>query len=393
MKKKKCISFIAMTIGCWFLFACTNPADTNTGVTGDTSELPINIRAQIADLAEDAKCVVYKFGKTGNEKYSLKDSIQLTGKNSRMLAFNTSDWLDTDYRFLFISLPESGGITIENQLREPFEQEGELWENIRISVEDPTLVSGEFWYGIIDKTSLEIEQSRIISGKMQRLVGQLVLDIYRGENINEPVDIQNEEVLSVLDRVDEIEMTYTGLTNMIRFSESGEVLPLSTHTEDVQVTYPIVTQDEFWRVPVSEIADENNPFLTPATAGTVGSVRIGGIFGFPTDKSIQVKAVFRYYDTTAQCGQLVHVHTKYCHENSDESKPLKCTIPVHTHTPSCGYEQRSIVLNLPGENANELLSIMPNMYTVNKAAIRYDRIIDVSTSGDFNMAFDWDSND
>lgn len=393
MKKKKCISLMAMAIGCLFLFACSNPADTNNGATGDFGDLPINIRAQFEDLPEGAKCEVYRFSKTGGGSYTLKDSIHLSGRSPRILAFNSSDWSDDDYRFLFIALPETSSITIENHLRESLYQQGELWENIRIYVDDPANVPDQLWYDILDKTSSDINTTPLISGNMKRLVGQMVLDIYRGEDVNQPEDIQDEEVLSVIDRVNAIEVTYNGLTSAIRFDDEGNVIPVSTHNQDVVVTYPIVTEDEFWRVPVTEVADENNPFLTPAATATAGSVRIGGIFGFPADNTVRVKAVFRYYDTTAHCGLLVHTHDKYCHERSDITLPLRCTLSEHTHTQDCGYDERSIVLNLPKADESELLTIMPNMYTVNKAAIRHDRIIDITRNGDFNMAFDWESNE
>ncbi|GEM_PF-831580 len=393
MKDKIALQLIILFVTGLSLWSCSDETEKYP-VDNGNDDMLLNIQALNAQLPATSKCVVYIFSKTqASDPFKLKDSVHLSENGRRVLPYIANNWQDNSFRFLFISVPaENSGIELKNLSGNDLVKGTDTWDQIRITTSDPSLVSGDCYFGIVDDTPANIASTRVISGQMKRFVGQMVIDIYRGKDTDNAEDIINSEVFSVLDRVKEIEITYSGLSNAISFDESGNIQTLSTHGSDIIATYPIVTQDDFWRVPVTNTADENNPFLTQAAVGTLGSVRIGGIFGFPANETVRVNAVFRYYDTTAHCGLLVHTHDKYCHEKADITQPLRCTLAEHTHTQDCGYDQRSIVLKLPKGDESELLSIMPNMYTVNKAAINYDRIIDVTRNGDFSMAIDWVSN-
>lgn len=378
--KHQIIYLIALLCVGTGLLSCSDTENENP-VIPQAGDLQIGLRAESTQLPSELKTTIYVFSKSGaGQDYTFKRTISMENKMFDRYPYIETEWPDDLYRFLFIAQKgEEESIQVSNM---------DAWSNVQITANEMNL-PGDLYYDIVDKARSEIiADNRSIDGELTRLVGQVVLDIYRGEDVALPEDIRDAEVMSVLDRVSAIEITYSGLSNAIRFNESGDVIPISTYAEDVVVPYTIDAQDEFWRVPVTE-TDQNNPFLTPAAAGTAGSVRIGGIFGFPADQTVRVRAIFRYHDTTAHCNQLVHTHERFCHDRGDITRPITCTIPVHEHTRECGYDDRSIELNLPADDSSELLTILPNMYTVNKAAIRYDRIIDVTRSGDFTMDLDW----
>jgi len=395
MKNVKIKQLMFLCIGSLFILSCSDAEDVTPRTNGQPDGSALNITLTRGELPENMQCVMYVFSKAEtSDHFLLQDSIHLNTDYRRVIPYIADDWNDGYYRFLFVALPsQNSGVVVTNHTNNELVRGTDTWQNVRITASNMNSISGDCYFGILDKTNSEISSTRLISGEIKRMVGQMVIDIYRGEDTENAENIKNSEVFSVLDRVDQIEITYSGLSNVMGFDEAGNIQPLSTYSEDLTVTYPIMTQDAFWRVPVTGAADENNPFLTQAATGTLGSVRIKGVFGLPADETVRVKALFRYYDTTAQCGQLVHVHTKYCYEKNDVNMPIRCTLTEHSHSSSCGYKQRNTILNLPAENGTDLLSIMPNMYTVNKAAIRYDRIIDVGISGDYNMAFDWEINE
>lgn len=366
MKKKRCIPFFTLLIGTFLMWACSDSSEGDGPIQNQLDQFPLNIQIANTDLPESATCMVYVFGKSGESaSYILKNNVTLTGNTPLEMIYVPADWSDTDYRFLFITMPDTdAGITLEGNSGSELAIGTELWENLRIKTDDPLAISGDCWYAVVDESSANIASTRIITGELERLVGQMVIDIYRVDDSNVAEDIQNAEFFSVLDRVYEMDFEYTGLTTEISFDANGEIVVENMESGMLPLSAAVYSNDDQWRV---TIPTEENEMLELAAIGSMGSARIKGLYCLPSDGNIRLKTTFHYYDTTPACGSGEHLHTLDCYKND-----------------------KTIEVNLPQEDAVTGLSIFSNKYTVNKAAIRYDRIIDIGVGNTLNFDIDWD---
>ena len=97
-----------------------------------------------------------------------------------------------------------------------------------------------------------------------------------------------------------------------------------------------------------------------------GSLRMKGAFLLPSDSKLRVKLLFTYYDTTPACG---NGHTG-------------------VHSAAC-FPQRQLTLALPAADAATGLPVAANCFTVNRAGLHCDRIIDIPVGGGIETNFDW----
>lgn len=368
MRNKTITQFMALFVGCIGFVACSDNMDNEyNDINGGTGELPINIRIANADLPENLHCTMYIFGKAGEaSEYILKDSIHLNTENRRILPYSSTEWNEDNYRFLFIAMPnENAGLTLTNHNDADLERTVDTWENIRIKAADTKNISGDCYYGILDKTKGEIADSRLISGEIKRLVGQMAIDIFRVDDNGAPMDKQNLSISTVLDRVYKIDFAYTGLTDEITFDAAGEPVWLATTTL-TETSIDIELGDTL------QMYMNENSLLAVTPEGVDGSVRIKNLFCLPSTDNVKLKVTFHYYDTTPTCGI---TETNYNHYEEE----------------SC-FVTKAIELNLPqNNNEKEYLDILPNYYTVNKAGIPLDRIIDLLQPGSYGLNTTWEN--
>jgi len=366
MKNKFGIQCIALFIGCLGFVSCSDSSE-NGNINGGSSELlPVNIRVATADLPEDLSCKMYIFSKSAGESvYMLKDSIHLDNEKRRILSYIAEDWNEDNYRFLFIALPaENGGLRLINNTGSELTRDIDTWDKIRIKADDTKNISGDCYFGVIEKTKDEIDNSRLISAEIKRLVGQMAIDIYRADDGGAAMDKQTAHISNVLDRVYQIDFDYSGLTDEIAFDEEGEPVWKAT-TALTQTSMNIQLGDTL------QMYLEDNPLLSVAAEETEGSVRIRNLFCLPSTDNVKMKVTFHYHDTTPMCGDFEHAH----YDEGD----------------AC-FTKQALVLNLPQNNdEKEYLDILPNYYTVNKAGLPLDRVIDVLQTGSFGFNTVWEN--
>lgn len=368
MRNKTITQFMALFVGCIGFIACSDNADNEyDNINGGIGKLPLNIRIANTDLPENLECTMYIFGKTGAaSNYILKDSIHLNAENRRILPYAGTDWNEENYRFLFIAMPpENAGLTLTNHNDANLERAIDTWKNVRIKAADTKSISGDCYFGILDKTKEEIADSRLISGEIKRLVGQMAIDIFRVDEQGAPMNKQDAYISTVLDRVYQIDFAYTGLTDEISFDTDGEPVWLTTKTL-TETSMNIALGDTL------QMYVDENPLLTVAPEGVEGSVRIKNLFCLPSTDNVKLKVTFHYYDTTPTCGITEKGYNHYEEEDC--------------------FVTKTIELNLPqNNNEKDYLDILPNYYTVNKAGIPLDRVIDLLQPGSYGLNTTWEN--
>ncbi len=365
MKNKSIQQLLLICIGSLFFLSCSEDmGDNNPVIGGGITESSLKINLKQGTLPTNLRCVMYIFSKEYvSDSYLLKDSIHLDETHSRTMPFIVNNWSSPYYRFLFIALPsENAGIALSNHTNSDLTREVDIWENVRVTATDVKSISGDCYFGVLDRTSTEISDSLQISGKIKRMVGQMALDIYRVDDSKTPMAIDVDTVSTVLDRVYQIDFEYEGLTDQISFDASGEPVWNSVVATNADTSIVVQLADSLY----AKI--EDNDFLELSGEGVNGSVRIKGLYCLPSENNLKMKVTFHYYDTTTRCGN-----------------------PDHEHTIENGcFPQKSLTLNLP-QNSNEkdYLSVLSNYYTVNKAGIWLNRIIDLKYNASFELNTVW----
>ena len=189
----------------------------------------------------------------------------------------------------------------------------------------------------------------------------MLFDIYRtGGSLLEPESILSPDVESVIDRIARIEISYENPTTELRFDENGTLIPAAYASEPLAQS--ILPQMTDFKVPLPQ-ADKG---LGIYDDGVRGSLRMEGAFLLPSDSKLRVKLLFTYYDTTPTCG---NGHTG-------------------VHSAAC-FPQRQLTLALPATDAAAGLPVAADCFTVNRAGLRCDRIIDIPVGGGIESNFDW----
>jgi len=361
MKKNnaKWIVFLIMSV---FIVSCSQDIDDKDNpVTADGEILaPVNISTR--SLPANTSCDMYIFWKNaGATDYDFKEKMEIT-VSPTSIKFRNQDLANKSYRFLFMT---SGSNISEMNLIDKNTgtwNDGPKWSDLIVRANTYDLTDNNF-YGIVDKTGSEIMDGGTIQATLTRMIGQWVLDIFKVQSsIDNPINIiSNGSVASVIDRVYKIDVTYTGLTRDVTFNSSNAVVEYeawgSNHTQTFTTNFDPVN----FQVPINGSVAQ----LERTAGSTEGSVRIKGLRLLPVDQKLRCKLTFYYYDTTPKCLDLTHQHDQSC------------------------FEEKTLPLNLPELTNNNLFSIIPDHYTVNKAGIRFDRIIDLEQGFTFGFNTIW----
>jgi len=367
MKLRNIIYMLFAFVAGLGMFSCSEENAANDPGVIDEDDVPVYVDLGTRALPDNLQCKMYVFSKSANNNnYILKDILALTGGHYKAKLMN-SDLANNQYRFLFLATPKDNP---ELDLLNKDENEpakGDEWNDVFIRSKNAVLSTNNY-YTIIDKAGSAIIDSATIRATLTRLVGQVVLDITKvKESLSTPIGIDPggvDSIKSVLDRVFKIDVMYTGITKDIAFDSDNNRIIKDT----VWYNSPDIL--------LNDTLDNNLRLGIPVTDrglllsgwGTKGSVRIMGPCFLPSDASLSIKYIFHYYDTSPACGSPSHVHTIDC------------------------YDKRNVVLNLPKEgNTSGLLSIIPDHYTLSKAGIRYNRIIDYIQDGSFGFVTDWNN--
>lgn len=354
------ISFLLICLG---IVSCSNDSDQVYQKTDDVQEPNVSATVGTMSLPANLKCDMYVFWKaSGNTDYTFKERVSLAGTQTRM-RFMNSDLVNKDYRFLFVATSATNAeIDVTDRSKNTLDT-NDKWSDVLISAKN-IIISADNYSGVLDKTGDNILNGGSIDGVLTRMVGQMVLDIFRIKNsISDPMDIISPDVISVLDRVFKVEVEYEDLTEGVVFGESNNLVDENTW-DDKAVQTLLFNTDAGLKVSVPQT--DNGLEISPV--GKSGSARIEGIYCLPSTENVRVKLTFHYYDTTPACG------------NTDNS---------HTHSAAC-FDQRKLILNLPQNKEDAtLLSVWPDYFTVNKAGIRFDRIIDLKMESSIAFETEW----
>ena len=265
-----------------------------------------------------------------------------------------------DYRFLMVAQPgDAQWLSLSTATGTQFVP-GVAWEDLRLGCASGA-AAPDGYSGYTDLSGEAILLDGKIRLTLTRVAGQVLFDIYRtGSSLSQPESILSPDVESVIDRIARIEISYENPTTELRFDENGTLVPAAYASEPlVQSILPQMTD---FKVPLPQ----TDKGLGIYDDGVRGSLRMKGAFLLPSDSKLRVKLLFTYYDTTPACG---NGHTG-------------------VHSAAC-FPQRQLTLALPAADAATGLPVAANCFTVNRAGLHCDRIIDIPVGGGIETNFDW----
>lgn len=298
--------------------------------------------------------------RAGSQDDYLFDRSYTTVADGQTLKLPLSELEGSDYRFLMIAQPAGGKwLTLQTAAGTPFAL-GAVWEDLRlVSASGQAALDG--YCGFTDLSGEEILADGSIRLSLTRIAGQVLFDFFRADgSLSQPEGVVSDDVESVLDRVARIDIEYGTPTSSLRFGADGRLTAAAYASEPLMQIISPDTAD--FKVPLPQ--EEKG--LKVYDAELRGSLRIGGAFLLPSDSKLRVKMTFTYYDTTPSCG---NDHTG-------------------DHTAGC-FTQRQIVLRLPSAGSLTGLPVAADCFTVNRAGLRCDRIIDVPVGGIIETDFEW----
>lgn len=313
----------------------------------------------------DLQTKLYIFTKGGNSGYQLIDSLPEVVSGSTRLKLNPADLRTKQYRFLFIATsankPEIGVKSTDSSSL----AFGTSWEKVAVSTIEDSL-SVDNYYGISDLSGQAILQSGTIEGELKRLVGQMIFCFYKIDAQKKPVSLNDSTVLSVLDRISSIDITYKGVPRQVTFDAANKPVALAGDEGTLHHTIHFLQTEEGLKVNLPQ------PGIPVETADSIpGGAILKGACLLPSNQKIQVSMLFRYYDTTPVCGR---------------------TGTSHTHGVQC-YTPRTLSLDIPKETDMLKLKVLPDHFTVNNAYLPCNRIIDILHTSGFEVHTKWNSND
>ena len=337
--------------------------------------------------AGSLKYEVYVFQSPENENNFTFLNMLSPFVSGTPLDLDFADLVLSDYRFLFIAIPaDFSGQTIITEYSGAGDSvpvtglsSGCPWSDVRFNHPGVTL-NGDYYYGVTDMSGQEIIDAGEVNGTLDRVVGQMVYDIFKTNGtVNDPVGIPADaDVVSVLDRVYQIDIVYQGVTERLMFDET-ELIPdpsvgTITYTEEIgadeigfdRTTGKVTPGEKSSGAIIESYLPEN----TDATSYT-GAVRIRGAYLLPATGGVTVHMTFHYYDTTPTCG---NVHAG----------------GVSTHDMDECYPKETITLNLPQTGS---LKIQSNYFTANKAGIPCNRVIEVPVQTVISVDTDWEESE
>lgn len=316
---------------------------------------------KIAQQPGNLVYALYIFSRAGNTDSYLLDSIIPALNTSTRLKFANKSLSERNYRFLFTACPtDTSGIEIIHSNPNSALQQGTPWENILLVARSSRL-SLHNYYKVLDLPGQEILALDSIQGVLTRIVGQMVYQFFKiGTDINDIQPIDDPNVTSVFDRIYKTEIRYEGFTSALSFDASGLPQPGVSPSATVSPLYQTITPElnAQFGVSLPQIP------LDTLNGGKSQGGKIGGLYLFPNTARLRTTLIFHYYDTTPKCRQ-DHVHVSTC------------------------YEEKTLELRLPSTSAAAGLSIQADAFTINKAGIRCNRIIDIGTAHNIEINTEW----
>lgn len=356
----KSILLIALGI---CMFSCNNDLNDESGIfIPPAGGIPVSFQMNTQAETTALKCYMYIFSEaTNGAGYVLKDSILLNSQGSTTIAMAKEEWNDENYRFLFIANPAGNREIIVINKDGNSLQINDNWNNIMFLSANQKL-SGDNFYGIVDKSRIQLFSENRIAANLNRMVGQMALDIFRIVSRDDAtaIDIDPAVASTVLDRVYKMDVQCEGMSKAV-------ILDAAYNLKDTL----------YWGTPYVETFtvrnDDNLHAVFPqdrivaSSTGKNGAVRFNGNFCLPATQNIRLKVTFHYYDTTPTCGT-----------NHSGNTPDLC------------FSQQTLTLNIPQtDDDSKLLNVKPNYYTVTNTKIRFNRIIDLAFAGTYDFVTDW----
>ncbi|WP_418991964.1 DUF5031 domain-containing protein [Alistipes sp.] len=283
--------------------------------------------------------------------------------DGQMLKLPLAEMKASDYRFLMIAQPEgTPWLGMQTAAGTAFAA-GDGWNDLRLACATGEAAS-DGYCGYIDMGGEELLQQGRIQLTLTRVAGQVVFDIFRmAGSLSQPQSVVSADVESVIDRVSKIVIEYDNPTTVLRFGADGVL------TADGYASEPFTQTIEPEAVDFKVSLPQADKGLQVYRTDLRGSLRIEGAFLLPSDSQLQIRMTFDYYDTTPICG---NDHTG-------------------DHVASC-FTPKQLQLFLPASTAGAGLPVAADCFTVNRAGLRCDRIIDVPVNSSIEAEFGWLTN-
>lgn len=342
--------------------ACSDDPKVDIIPYSSSEEFPIaaSLQSKAAASGIDLDYSLYVFSKqqaSTADAYQLEITVSPIEADSK-LKFSNHDLTQKDYRFLFTATPRgTKEILVTTSTTAATPEPGTSWENIRL-ISDAPLLSIDNYYEVKDLSGKDILTTDTIHGHLSRIVGQVVFDFFKVDaTTKEPIEIETG-FTSIFDRIDTVQVTYTNVTSQLSFNAAGEPVPAATNPQAVTQKIQLKLDDHFG-TPIPQAQADT------LRGGAQAGGRLKGLCFFPAPEALKAALIFQYYDTTPT-----------------STDPAYQTDPAY-------YDRRTLELSVPSSGG---LPIQANTYTVNKAGIYCNRIIDIGVSGGFNLNFDWNIN-
>lgn len=321
----------------------------------------VDIRYAETLPASGLETPLYIFSRpTGTQDAYILSRSYASVADGQTLRMSLSDLRTFDYRFLMIAQPaDAPWLVLHTASGAPFVSGG-AWDDLRLeSAAGDAMLDG--YCGFTDMSGDALLSEGRIPLSLTRLAGQLLFDFYRTDgSLEQPVSVVSDDVESVADRISRIEIEYSNPTSSLRFAEDGTLVPAAYASQPLKQT--IVPAATGFKVALPQ--EETGLLVYDALLR--GSLRIEGACLLPSDSKLRVGLSFTYFDTTPACG---NAHTG-------------------AHTEEC-YPVRQVMLSLPAADAGQGLPVAADCFTVNRAGLRCDRIIDIPVGGVVDTDFGW----
>lgn len=361
LNKKELLVWSLFCVSLGFISCSDTENDGGKEGRGESS-VPLTLRSEGTSSEQALACYVYIFSQTGNSGgYSFEKMIQPAIGGETPLSLETTG--GRAYRFLFVATPEEAPEMALSTRADAPVATGTPWEDI-VLLEGTAPLSVDNYYGITEMTGPEIAAAGKVEGHLTRLTGQVLFDFYKAGpgGVEDPVAIDPTKAQSVFDRIYQVDITYTGQAAGVAFGEGNRLEPVyKENNSSKQTLHFALTPGLGVGIP----QPENGLGAHPSAAG---GVRLQGACFLPTDTELRVSMAFHYYDPLPVCG-------------------ITGSAAEHLHTIDC-YIQKEVELNLPALSADGL-SIRPDYFTVHKAALPCDRVIDIPHESGINIQTSW----
>lgn len=363
LHKKEWLVWSICCLGAGFL-SCSDTESEIGKEEIEPSSIPVMLRSEEAPANKELTCSVYIFSQTKPaDGYRLEGMVKPVLNQESPLPLKGSQIAGKNYRFLFVATPKDAPEVKTVTLAGEAVAAGTPWENMMLT-EDQSALSIDNYYGIKEMSGSDIAAAGKVEGHLTRLTGQVVFEFYKAGpgGINQPAKVDPDKAHSVLDRIYQVDITYTGQPSGITFGQGNKPEPVYQGNESVQQTMSFtLTPGLNVDVPQTEIGLNAHP-------SAAGGARILGRCFLPAGPTLRVAMTFHYYDPLPTCGKTG-------------------SSAQHEHTADC-YASQTVSLNLPALSS-EGLSILPDHFTVHKAALPLDRVIDIQHHSEINIQTAW----